>query len=131
MIRRRVERSVAASAPRIAERAAAGSQERPRIRAWVQGQLQHSRRGVVACFAVGERRAEVVQACSSGTDDELPDAPLEVRDSGGGLKREALVHVVMPGDHDIGAVVVERLPQGLRLFLTAVVAARAEAGMVE
>ena len=48
---------------------------------------------------------------AAGTDHELADAASGIRDSGGGLSREALVVVAVTTQDHVGARGVERRPE--------------------
>jgi len=85
---------------------------------------------VVADFTVGDGGTERVEVRASCADDELADAARRVEDAGGGLRGEALVLMLVPGDDHLGAGMVERLPQRLRCRPAAVCGARAEARVV-
>src|SRR5206468_12975752 len=74
--------------------------------------------------------AEGVVTHAAGAGDDLADAARRVERAGGGLGREALVVVLVVRDDDIGAGIVQRLPQRLGGRGAAVLAARAEARVV-
>ena len=78
----------------------------------VQRQLQDAERVVVAHLAVGLRVAERVVAAAAGADDELADAVRGSARPPASAARSAR-SVVVAGQDQVGAGVVERLPERL------------------
>ena len=76
----------------------------------MQDELQDPEGRVVQHLAVRRDRAEAVERLPAGADDELAD-PGPRRRAGRVLQREALVHVGVPVQDDVGSVVVEVLPE--------------------
>src|SRR5215213_4097504 len=69
----------------------------------------------VAPLAVGGGAAELLQPGAAGADDELAEAAGAVHVAGRRLRGEALVRVVVAGEHQLGAGGVEGVPEGARL----------------
>src|SRR6266516_1231173 len=104
--------------------------ELPGVRPIPQRQLQHAERAAVANLAIGEWRAEGIQTAAARAHDERADTALGVELTARRLWREALILVVVPGDGDLPAKVVQRLPEGLNVAVAAVIGPRAEPGVV-
>ena len=79
----------------------------------MEGQFQHSPGGIVAHLAIWLNGWEGVEASSAGAYDELADATARLGQSAWTLRRETLVAVVVSGQHNVGPVIVESLPQWL------------------
>ena len=60
------------------------------------------------------------KALAARADDELPDPARRDRARRWRLRREALVVVVVPDEDDVGAAVVQRLPEGAKASVGAV-----------
>ena len=88
-----------------------GSQPERLLRARVQRELEHAVAGVVAHLAVGLRARERVQPGAAGAGDELADSAGGISLAGWVLRREPLVLVVVPVDHEVGAGGVEVAPE--------------------
>src|ERR1051326_5164069 len=113
-------RSMAGGAALVGE-AAVGGLEDPLIVARVQGELEDAVIGVVSNQRVRLDVLELFQCRSSGADDELADAadhglPVDVH------RREPLVVVVMPDQHDLRVRLGQGGPEGLHRRVVAVVA---------
>ncbi len=105
-------------------------QERPVEASVVERQLQHPVASVVADFTVGHRGTKTVQCAAAGAHRELTDATHRVQRTAGGLRREALIHVLVSAEDHVRVEVVERLPDGLHPSLASVTRARiCSAGM--
>src|SRR5207302_4886901 len=105
--------SVTESAAGVGERHAGDRDELPVVGTVAQRELEDP---VVpaAHFAVGDGGPQRVGARAPGPDHEFPNAALPARGTVGRLRREALVVVLVPGEDDVGTVIVQRLPQRLR-----------------
>src|SRR5439155_7356022 len=105
--------SVAGGAAGVGERHAGDRDELPVVGAVAQRELEDP---VVpaAHFAVGDGGPQRVGARAPGPDYEFPNPVRRVRGAVGRLGREALVVVFVPGENDVGTVIVQRLPQRLR-----------------
>src|SRR5262245_41716356 len=90
---------VAGPAAGIAERPPRDRDELPLIASRPEGELEHAEGVLVVRLGVRDRRAERVVARAAGAGDELPDAAREILLAGRGLRREALV-VVVVAHHD-------------------------------
>ena len=85
----------------------------------------------VSDLAVGHRRVEAVVAATARAGDELLDPVLDVKNAVGSLRCEALVGVVVAADDELGARVVEDLPEGVHVEDRPMDVARAEEWCVE
>src|SRR5262245_58467245 len=103
--------------------------ELPAVVTGPDAQLQDSERVAVVRLGVRDRRAERVVTLSAGAHHEFPDSLDLVQLPVRGLRREALVVVIMSYDHDLRPRVVEVLPERDRLSRAAV-RSRAEPWMV-
>src|SRR5205085_12660353 len=103
-------RSVARRRARVAERLARIRDERPLVARRPQRELQDAAGAVVANLAVRRDGAELVERGPPGPHGELADAGGGVRHAGGGLGREALVHVGVTRHHDLRTSLIKRLP---------------------
>ena len=74
----RRDASVAGSAARVLERAAAGRDELPRVAGRAQGELDHAMGQAVSNLAVGPDGREAPQRGAAGADHELTDADCRV-----------------------------------------------------
>ena len=97
----------------VGERPAGLGDEAPVVARRLQRQLEHPEGVAVGDLAVGDRGPDRVVAAAAGPDDELAKAGGGVERSRGGLGSEALVVVVVRVEDDVGAGLVERLPQRL------------------
>lgn len=86
----------------------------PGVAVVVQGQLHRAVVVTGARLQVGRVGVERVERFASGADDELADAPLWVCVAGRSHWGEAGVEVVVPVEHQVGAVPVEQLPPRVR-----------------
>src|SRR6266511_2022884 len=122
--------SMAGSASGVGERLAGLGQEAPVVAVCVQGELQHTVRVGVAYLAVRLGRAELVVAGPARPDHELADAACGVEYAVRALRREALVVVVVAGEHYLGIRRVQRLEDRSHLGGVAMLAAGREQGLV-
>src|SRR5437667_2071932 len=123
--------SVTAAAARVGEGAPRDGDELPGVGTGRQRELQHAERRAVEQLAVRQRcPLVVVVALAARADHELPNPSSRIGRARGRLRRESLVVVLVPGDHDVGPGVVQRLPQRLRRRQAAVLRPRAEPRMV-
>src|SRR5438046_2879564 len=100
--------------PGVPERRPRDGNDLPGIAAVVERQLQHAEAGVVADLTVGDRRPERIPLfAAAGPRDELAHATHRIRDTGGCLRCEALVVVLVSADHHLHAAVIQHLPGGL------------------
>ena len=97
----------------VGERAPWRREELPVVARRVQDQLQHAEAGVLEHLRVRLQRAEDLEVAAAGSHDELTDASDVVGRAVWCLRREALVVVGVPRQHDVGVRVVQRLPQRL------------------
>ncbi len=81
-------------------------------------------------LGVGLRRAERVVLRAAGAEHELAQPLLLVHLARRGLRREALVGVVVPAVHELGAVLVQDVPEGGHPGLVAVQRSGAPARVV-
>ena len=123
-------RVVAGRRTRIGVDAARDRHELPVVAGRVERQLQDAERAAAPGLAVGLDRPEGVMAPPAGTDHELPDPAIRIRDAGRRLRGESLVGVVVAGQDHIRVEVIERLVQRLHGRVIAVGGARAEARVV-
>src|SRR5581483_7069114 len=84
----------------------------------------------VADLAVRLDVADFVVVVAAGADDELADAPRGVGVAVRVLGGEPFVDVLVAGEDDLGAGVVERGPERRHVIRAAMLAARTEAGMM-
>src|SRR5690348_14200686 len=89
------ERSVTGGGTAVGEGLAGLGHELPRVAVGVEGELHHSEGVVVTDFAVGQDRAEAVEAGSARSDDEVPEAARVVELSAGVHRGEPFVLVVV------------------------------------
>ncbi len=120
---------MARSGPGVGKRLAGLRQEAPVVPRGMQGQRQHAEGGGVPDLAVrGDRReARIVRA--AGADDELADPVRGVQRADRGLRREALVDVIVAVEDDVCVMGIEHLPHPVGV--TGGPAPRAEEGDVE
>src|SRR3954449_13260645 len=102
--------SVTVAGSRVRERLAGLGNEVPVVMAGAQRELQDAERLVVAPLAAGDRRGRAGAVLAAGPDDELAHAPDRVDRAGGVQRREALVGVLVRGEDEVGAAVVEVVP---------------------
>src|SRR6187200_349860 len=102
--------------------AARDADELPVVARRMERQLEHTEVLVVAHLAVGLDLREVVEAPAADADDELADAALGVRALLRVLLGEAFVGVVVAGEDEIGAALVERLEDRRHRRVVAVLA---------
>ena len=110
--RRGPGRAVARRRARVRRGPSSHGQELPVVRRRMQGQLEDAVGVVQAHLAVRRDRLERVERITAGAGGDLPDPVGEVERSCGRLRREALVDVCVTGHDQVGAVVVEHLPEG-------------------
>src|SRR3954468_10311998 len=108
--------SVADRAADVGERITVRRVVAPLIVAPVQRQLEDPERRVMEDDAVGVGEVAVVERLAAGSDDEAADSAGAVKGAIGVLRLQALVEVLVPGEHEVRAGVVERLPEGDRLL---------------
>src|SRR6266568_5660304 len=105
---------MARAAARVAEGLARHGHELPGIRAIIQRELYHTPRVPVLHFAVRDRCGAVaVEGPAAGAHHELADPVRRVGDGSRRLRCEALVAVPVTVHHDVGAILVEGVPQRL------------------
>src|SRR5215212_9693453 len=102
--------AVAPAAPGICEGPAPRRDESPLVALRMEGELQDAVGVVVVDLAVGDGLQDGVVALPSGANHELPDPTLGVCSAVGVLLREALVVVLMAGEHHVYARCVESVP---------------------
>src|SRR5215213_7043155 len=105
--------SVASGAAGVGEGHAPRRDEPPFVALRMEGELQDAVGVVVVDLAVGDGLEDRVVALASGANHELPDAALGGRSPVGVLRREALVVVLVAGEHYVYARCVENVPQQL------------------
>ena len=88
--------------------------ELPLVAAGIQTKHQHAVGYAVARLAVGERRAEVVELSTPRADSELADPVVRIRRPVRGLRREPLIEMVVPVQHDLHVVLVQGVPERTR-----------------
>ena len=94
----------------VGERLPGHRDELPVVARVVERHLEHAV-GPAPDVAVGQRGGEAVGAAAAGAHGELAHPVDGVGGAARGLEPEALVDVVVPVEDDVGAVVVERLPE--------------------
>src|SRR5215213_7610881 len=102
--------TVAQSAPGICEGPAPRRDEPPLVAVRMEGELQDAVGLVVVDLAVGDGLQDRVVALASGANHKLPDAALGVWSPVRVLRREALVVVLVAGEHHVYARCVENVP---------------------
>src|SRR5215212_1369490 len=122
-------RSVAGAAARISKGLPRHRHELPVIPVRAQGQLQDAGDIPIELLDIGGRSPQRGMALATGADHELADAARRVPGPAPGLRRPALVVVVMAGEDELRACRIQRLPQRLHARVGAVVA-EAEVGVV-
>ena len=100
---------------RVGERLAGDRDELPVVARRVQRELDHAVGARVAHLARRQDRAEAGQRGAAGADHELADAEGRVGGAAPVHRREALVVVPVAAEQDVGAAVVEVLPQLLHV----------------
>ena len=105
---------MAYAAPRIRERLARDGDEFPVVARGVQRQLQDAISLVVLHLGVRQGRAQGEGARTAHARDEFADTGDRIGHTGRGLRPEALIVVIVAGEHELRAGVVQRLPQRLR-----------------
>ena len=101
--------------PESVKRAPGLGQELPLVAAGVKRELEDAERPGVLHLRVGQRRVQRVVLRAPLADHELAHAALVVHLPVGRLGREALVGVVVAAVDELGAVLVEQLPERGRL----------------
>src|SRR5688500_19456142 len=96
----------------------------PVVGALAEGELEHARRGPTAALAVRLDRPERIVIGADGTDRELTDAASRVGDARWRLGSEALVDVLVPVEHHVGVVFVQRVPEWSHRAVVTVLRAR-------
>src|SRR5260370_971714 len=122
--------SVARAAAGIGEALPCFGNELPVISVGLERELQDAEGGGIAQFAIGLWRGERAVILAAGAHDEFADAARGIGRAIGRLRGEALVIVIMAGDHDIGVGFVERLEERLNGEVVAVGAAGTEERLV-
>jgi len=97
----------------------------------MQSEFQDPKRGVIAHFAIGPGRCEQAMTFPARASHKFTNSILRISSAGRSLRRKALVVVVMPGYHDIGVSIVERLKERLNFRIVSVRQTRTEQGLVE
>src|SRR5260370_13893145 len=115
--------SVARAAAGMGEALPCFGNELPVISVGLERELQDAEGGGIAQFAIGLWRAERAVILAAGAHDEFADAARGIGRAIGRLRGEALVIVIMAGDHDIGVGFVESLEERLNGECVAVGAA--------
>src|SRR5215212_5944092 len=123
--------AVAPSAARICEGPASRREEPPLVGLRMEGELQHAISIIVVCLAVSDGLKDGVVALPSCANHKLPDPSLGICSAFGVLGCEALVVVLMAGEHHVYARCVQSVPYGLHFLDAAMFHPRAEARMVE
>ena len=77
----------------------------------MQCQYQHTERIAIENLAVGLPGLKRVMICASSSDNEFADPAGRIGSSGGVLGREPLIIVVVADEDDIGAGLVQALPE--------------------
>src|SRR5438270_9576060 len=116
--------------PGIAEPLAAQGQELPVVTAGMKAELQYAEGVGVAHLAVGLGSLEPVVALPAGPDDDLADAASGIGLAPRSLGGEPLVDVSVGRENDIGAVLVEGVPERPHLRGVAVGVIGDESGLV-
>src|SRR5229473_2434009 len=104
--------------------------ELPVVAAGLEGELQDSEGSGITQFAVGLWFDEGAVILAAGANDEFANAARGIGGAIGRLRGEALVIVVVAGDHNIGVGFVERLEERLNGEVVAVGAAGTEERLV-
>src|SRR2546430_5132269 len=107
-------RVVAAPAAQVCEGLAGDRDEFPVIAGGIQRQLQDPKGRVVLHLRVGPRRSHAEPAFAARTNDEFANTADRIGHARRGLRGEALIVVLVPGDHDLRAGTVQVLPQDAR-----------------
>src|SRR5207247_8283155 len=77
----------------------------------MEGHDQHTERIAIENLAVGLPGLKRVMICASSSDNEFADPAGRIGSSGGVLGREPLIIVVVADEDDIGAGLVQALPE--------------------
>jgi hypothetical protein len=107
-----------------------GRDERPSVAARAEAERQYAVLAGDQHFAVRNALVPRAEGRSSGTDDDLANPERQVAATVGILRGEALVLVIVSGEHDIDAMGVHDVPDLLHLIMIAVIAG-AESRVVE
>src|SRR3954453_3957659 len=99
--------------PGIAEGFAGLGNKLPVVAGRVQRQLDDAERESIAHLAVGDWCAERVVILAARADNELANAARGVGYAGGILRRETLIIMGVAVDHQLGASIIQRLPDRL------------------
>ncbi len=103
---------VTPSHARIGEGPSRNRDELPLVAPRVKSQLEDAERVIVADLAVGQGGSdEWMMRCTTGTHDELPEPSARISDPIRTLRREALVDVIVPSQHDLRTAVEQSLPE--------------------
>lgn len=113
-------RSHARSAARVCEGLARFGNELPVITSRMQRQLEHAVGIAISDLRVGQHSSKCVMARASCAYHKLADAVHRIEVTVGVLWRKALVIVLVTGKHNVGAKIIERLPDRLHLHRAAV-----------
>ncbi len=114
------------TAARIGEGLPCFGNELPIVPVGLQRKFEDAKRGKVANFAVGFRRAERTVALSAGANDKFTDAAFGIGSTVRRLRSEALVVVIVAVDDDVGIRSVEGIPERFQGQIVAMRAARTE-----
>ena len=130
--RRQVQRlAVAARRTEVRGRSPDHRQEAPVVATLVQRQLHHAMSVVEAHGAVRLRCAEAVGHVAARADGDLRDPVGQVEAAERVLRQEALVDVLVAVEDEVGAVLVQRLPDEAHVGVVPVDVARAVEVVVE
>src|SRR5688572_2906212 len=121
--------SVARAAATISERLSSDWNEFPVVATSTQGELHDAVAVAVHHFAVGDGCSDASETGPAGPHDELPESAREIEDAARRLRREALIVVIVPDDHELRVVFVQRRPERPGAAETAVLT-RAEQRLV-
>ena len=84
----------------------------PAIAGGVERQLQHTIGVIATDFAVGNGRAKRVERPAARADHKLANPTCCIRHTVGVLGGKAFIIMVVTAENEVGAIVIERLPDG-------------------
>src|SRR6266851_10317071 len=120
VLREKPKALVAFAATGIGEALPGFGNELPVVGVGFERELQDAKSCRIAQFAVGLWRAEGAVILAAGAHNEFADAARGIGRAIGRLRGEALVIVIVAGDHDIGVGFVECLEERLNSEVVAV-----------